>query len=181
MKATVLAFLDVLLIILLLRHEVAPSEAMQAKPVADYLFEIQWNPDRTDDIDIYVKLPTGETAFFRRKDVKGLVVIERDDLGHVNDLSPWNREIVAFRNLLPGEYEISIHNYRQDNNVVKGERVAYELSNTSGNVMAAGRVDMPPGRDGVGVLTFTVKMYNENPRISRWNKGADLLHKGLLR
>jgi hypothetical protein len=88
---------------------------------AEYLIILTWNPDSADDVDLWVKDPDGQSVGFTRRD-SGLMHLDRDDLGVVNDyveingemtLIYLNREVVSIRGRLPGEYKVSIHLYRK--------------------------------------------------------------------
>jgi len=158
MRRSTLAFLDILLLLLLLRHDPAPAEASTAKPIADYVLTVQWDgPDlRQDDIDTYVLSPNGEMTWFRHRDVQGLVVLERDDQGAVNDKSPFNKELVTFHALPDGTYYLSIHGYRQQG-AITTEQVKYEMVDSNGKVIFAGTVPMPLQRHETPLVTFTVQ------------------------
>lgn len=178
MRRTALAFLDMLLLILLLRHEPAPAEAMMGKPVADYLIEIQWPPERADDIDLYVMTPDGEVCFFQNRDLNGLVTLERDDLGHRNDASPFNREFIALRSPKPGTYYVSVHNYRKGGALTGDETVAFEITTKDGRTVVGGRVPMPLKRQEQIIGQFTI---NERGHFTRWSSDGTRIVGRVLR
>lgn len=132
MRRTSLAFLDIVLLVLLLRHE--PERAERARPVADYLLEVTWDHATNTDIDTYV-MGEGLKVWFREKDGEGLVVLERDDLGHRNDAGVLNREQVAFRGA-SGIFWVGVHNYRGS-----AVDVLWELVSAEGEVVCAGVLD----------------------------------------
>ena len=73
-----------------------------------------WPANSNDDIDLYVRDPSGEVVFFRNKD-NSLMHLDRDDVGNREDLSeeemPENREIVTIRKKVPGEFVVNAHAY----------------------------------------------------------------------
>lgn len=83
---------------------------------------VTWPDGVDDDVDTYVRAPTGEIVFFNR--VSGaLMHLEVDDMGIVGDsaggvnLVP-NHERVILRGVIPGEYVVNLHAYRfADSNV----------------------------------------------------------------
>lgn len=176
----IIAFLDLVLNILVMRHKPGEAKAENARPTADYILAVQWpGPDlRDDDIDTYVLTPWGEICFFRRRDVGGLVVLERDDLGRKEDQSPWNREHVAFRELPDGVYWVSVHSYR--GGAVTDEQVTFEIwdqSSSKGRVVAGGVVPMPPSRAEQQIGSFTVR----DKRIVKWEPGGQQIVSRVLR
>lgn len=178
MRRTALAFLDMLLLVLLLRHEPAPAEAQQAKPVADYLIEIQWPTERADDLDLHVMAPSEEVCFFRNRDLNGLVTLERDDLGHRNDASPFNREFVALRTPEHGTYYVSVHNYRQQGALTGTEMVIFAITTRDGRTVASHRVPMPAGREEQIIGRFTIL---EGGHLSGWSSEGTRIVRRVLR
>ena len=73
-----------------------------------------WPGEYNDDIDLYVRDPTGEVVFFRNKN-NNLMHLDRDDVGNNEDISseekPQNREIVTIRKKVQGEYIVTAHVY----------------------------------------------------------------------
>jgi hypothetical protein len=89
---------------------------------AEFLITITWEKNSTNDVDTYVEDPLGNLVFFRARE-KGLLHLDRDDLGTSNDkvqLSDGktievrgNREIVTIRGIIPGEYVVNVHMYSE--------------------------------------------------------------------
>ena len=96
------------------------SKTIEAK--AEFIITISWPNENSDDVDTYVEDPLGNLVFFRSRE-KGLMHLDRDDLGSKNDTIqdavgntisfPENREIVTIRGIIPGEYVINAHMYRK--------------------------------------------------------------------
>jgi hypothetical protein len=73
-----------------------------------------WPGEFNDDIDLYVRDPSGEVVFFRNKN-NTLMHLDRDDVGNNEDISseemPINREIITIRKKIEGEYIVNAHSY----------------------------------------------------------------------
>jgi len=78
-------------------------------------------PDRNDDdVDMYVRDPIGQVAWFQNKSM-GFMHLDRDDTGRYQDTIVMadgteevvyiNREVVSIRRALKGEYVVNIHMY----------------------------------------------------------------------
>lgn len=161
MRRTAVTFLDMLFNMLLIFFLMINPEATNAdvKLAADYRLSVEWpGPEvRSDDIDVYVLSPTKGILFFRNRDLQGMVTLERDDLGHRNDISLYNREEVQFRSPEDGRYFVSVHNYRQDPQPFSGLRVHFEMVDQAGKVVFNGAVPMPPHHGEEIVGSFVVK------------------------
>jgi len=89
---------------------------------AEFLISITWDKNSNNDVDTYVEDPLGNLVFFRARE-KGLLHLDRDDLGTSNDAIKMadgsmvivreNREIVSIRGIIPGEYVVNVHMYSE--------------------------------------------------------------------
>ncbi len=88
-------------------------------PKAEYIISVTWPDDTPDDIDTWVEDPKGNLIWFRNREA-GLVHLDRDDRGMVNDTisingeeiqNPLNQEVVTIRGVVPGEYVINVQYY----------------------------------------------------------------------
>lgn len=132
------AFIILFLILSLCINPKKIKEEDQLKLKAEFLISMTWPEDFTDDIDLWVRDPLGNTVWFAQKE-KGLMHLDRDDLGNKNDeitdddgnrvVFNGNREIVAIRGIVTGEYIINTHLYRRDekNNSSKSIPIFIEL------------------------------------------------------
>lgn len=87
---------------------------------AEFQIVMEWDKNVDDDVDIYVQDPIGNKIWFSSKN-KGIMHLDRDDLGYSNDtiILPnghtfklnLNREVVSIRGRIPGEYIINVHMY----------------------------------------------------------------------
>lgn len=89
---------------------------------AQYLITITWPDGNPDDVDTWVQDPTGEVAWFKRKNV-GLLHLDRDDRGMREDTivlngekieNPLNQEITTIRGVAPGDYTVNVHYYETE-------------------------------------------------------------------
>jgi len=90
---------------------------------AEFVITMSWPEESRDDIDLYVMDPEKNIVYFRQKD-KGLVNLDRDDLGKSNDTvitqhgtfeNKLNEEHVTIRGIVPGEYIVNAHWFSKAN------------------------------------------------------------------
>ena len=111
---TLLCFVVLFAISFLLINPVQDNKKIDVK--AEFLITVSWPKDLKDDVDVYVEDPLGNVIFFKRKEA-GLMHLDRDDLGHKNDMistSAGNREVVTLRGVYSGEYTVNIHMYSKN-------------------------------------------------------------------
>lgn len=87
-----------------------------------YRISIVWDNASDDDVDLYVRDPAGNIAYFQNK-ANGLMHLERDDRGLYNDMTTLptgeqatvkdNQEHVIIRGTITGEYVVNVHMYRK--------------------------------------------------------------------
>ena len=103
---------------ILMAKKIEKEKKVESK--AEFLITITWPEESSNDVDTYVEDPIGNLVFFRSRE-KGLLHLDRDDLGTKNDtiILPdgtiyevkENREIVTIRGIIPGEYTVNVHMY----------------------------------------------------------------------
>ena len=89
---------------------------------AEFIIIMEWDKDANGDIDLYVEDPLGANCSFRMT-VANFMHLDKDDLGSSNDTVinadgttstvQINREVIAIRGIVPGEYIINAHYYSQ--------------------------------------------------------------------
>lgn len=93
------------------------SSKKNVESTAEFLITMTWPDGYNDDIDLYVEDPVGNVIFYKVKS-KGLMHLERDDLGSSNDkifsgdtkaVILQNMEIATLRGFVAGEYTVNIH------------------------------------------------------------------------
>ena len=118
---TLVGFVLLFIIAFLLISPVKKKKEIEQK--AEYVITVTWPGEFGDDIDSWLEDPTGNIMYFRKKEI-GLMHMDRDDLGKLNDQQfvpgigmvnyPYNREITTIRGIMPGEYVFNIHLYRKE-------------------------------------------------------------------
>jgi hypothetical protein len=89
------------IVILMLAHLNPKAQAMVAKdaaPPGNVMIEANWPPDFDSDVDLWVQAPGDRPV--------------GDDLGHQLDISGLNYESSFSRGVIPGEYTVNLHLYR---------------------------------------------------------------------
>ena len=88
---------------------------------AEFIITMSWPAENNDDMDLYLKDPTGNVVYFRAKD-RGLTHLDRDDLGATNDtiatdhgpiVHQLNEEHITIRGIVEGEYIVNVHWYNK--------------------------------------------------------------------
>jgi hypothetical protein len=78
---------------------------------------MDWPNGSEDDVDLYVRDPRGNVAFFQGRDT-GLMHLEHDDRGTRGDKLDSNGKMIAvdkneertiIRGIIPGEYTVNVH------------------------------------------------------------------------
>ena len=114
---TLLCFVVLFTISFLLINPIQDDKKIDVK--AEFLITVSWPSELKDDVDVYVEDPVGNIISFKKKDA-GLMHLDRDDLGHKNDIISTsagnieyneNREVVTLRGVYSGEYTVNIHLY----------------------------------------------------------------------
>ena len=113
-----LAFISMFILALLLINPVPKKSEIERK--AEYIITLEWDDKSHDDIDIWVEDPVNNILSFRNR-VAGLMHLDKDDLGQINDIIylpdgtrqviELNREVVTFRGWIRGEYVVNAHLY----------------------------------------------------------------------
>lgn len=127
---TSVVFLDVILnallgfVVLFLVANVQKKQGEEKKAVPTegaYAITVTWPPDSANDVDLYVRDPSGSIVYFRHREA-GLMHLEHDDLGEANDVDftgtapvriAYNGERVVIRGVIAGEYTVNVHLYAQ--------------------------------------------------------------------
>ena len=118
-----LGFTFLFLVAILFMNPVSKSGIVS--PKAEYIVTVNWPDNNPDDIDIWVEDPVGNLIWFRNREA-GLVHLDRDDRGVVNDQiemngqtveTSLNQEVVTIRGRVTGEYVINLHYYESKTNL----------------------------------------------------------------
>lgn len=132
---------------------------------AEFIITITWPSDSKDDVDTYLEDPVGNIVFYQQKQ-KGLMHLDRDDLGHANDMITGpdgqeyeyreNREMVTLRGVVQGEYTLNIHMYNKwPNNSATPVTITIEKLNPFSQVFAK-TIQINASGEEVTVCRFTI-------------------------
>jgi len=110
----------VVCVILILPH-INPAKAVPRpegqEPPGNVVVELRW-PDPIDaDVDLWVQAPGDVPVGYANKGGR-LFNLLRDDLGHRGDVSGLNYEVAYSRGIVPGEYVVNVHLYRDNSNAL---------------------------------------------------------------
>lgn len=119
MMNIILAFVVMFLLAFLqINERILKTPQVESK--AELLLILTWPDYNNDDLDLWVQLPGNRTVSFVNKDV-AFVHLERDDRGLMGDIIEepgqpkkfirLNKEVVTFRALVPGTYDVNVHYY----------------------------------------------------------------------
>jgi len=122
-----LAFITLFILALILINPITKKSEIERK--AEFLIILEWGEKSEDDVDLWVQDPLANIVSFR-KITAGLMHLDKDDLGIVNDtiylpngteqIIYLNREVITLRGWVEGEYIINTHMYsKRDSNPIK--------------------------------------------------------------
>jgi hypothetical protein len=101
-------------VILMLAHinpKASAASAKETSPPGNVMVEANWPPDFDSDVDLWVQAPGDLPVGYSNKG--GAVFnLLRDDLGQQLDVSGLNYESSFSRGIIPGEYTVNLHLYR---------------------------------------------------------------------
>ena len=116
---TLMGFSFLFLVALLFINPVADKAKVDKQ--AEYVITATWPKNLADDIDLWMRGPTGRTVSYLAKEA-GWLNLERDDRGELNDtlmidgrkeIHPINQEIITIRKRFAGEYIINLYYYTE--------------------------------------------------------------------
>ena len=85
--------------------------AQDTDPPGNVIVEVRW-PDELDaDVDLWVQAPGDIPVGYSNKG-GGIFNLLRDDLGKRADATGMNYEVSYSRGIMPGEYTVNLHLYR---------------------------------------------------------------------
>jgi len=142
---------------------------------AEFVITLTWDKKSKSDVDIWVEDPLGNIVFFRNKE-KGMVHLDRDDLGVLNDeiILPngdvinyeFNQEILTIRGFVPGEWTVNVHLYKKrEAKPIKVKVEMIRLNPIVKTIMLKTFLLMEDGQE----VTVTRFEMTSNGRIFNWN------------
>ncbi len=115
LSLALLGFLAVIVFLLPHVHPKGVEVASNAPAPGNVIVEITWPHEMNADVDLWVQAPGDIPVGYSNK---GGVVFNllRDDLGSYLDPTEINHETAYSRGVIPGEYVVNVHLYREDHN-----------------------------------------------------------------
>jgi hypothetical protein len=103
------------IVILLLPHLNPPGEAktQETIPPGNVIVETRWPDGLSVDVDLWVQGPGDVPVGYSNKG-GALFNLLRDDLGTRGDATPLNYEVSFSRGVVPGDYVVNLHLYRNE-------------------------------------------------------------------
>jgi hypothetical protein len=157
-----LGFVVMFVLAFLLINPVAKTGAVD--PKVEFLITLTWPDGRREDVDLYVADPAGNLVWFRQREA-GLMHLDRDDLGQRNDLievagqkiaNPINQEIVSIRGVLPGEFVVNVHLYREHGGGAVPATIKVEKLNPKVELVFYGAVTLDEQGDEATAVRFAI-------------------------
>jgi len=143
-------------------------------PKAEYILTITWEDNSPDDIDTWVEDPEGQVIWFRSPEA-GLLHLDRDDRGLINDTitingevvkNPLNQEVVTIRGVVKGEYVVNLHYYASETLKAVDVNIRLVKVNPAFKIIYYGTVILEKVGDEKTALRFKIggdgKIYNIN-------------------
>jgi hypothetical protein len=147
-------------------------------PKAEYIITVQWPDSNPNDIDTWVEEPDGNLVWFQSKEA-GLIHLDRDDRGNVNDTltingqtvqNPLNQEVVTIRGTVVGEYVINIFYYGSEDNKPVDVNVRVDKVNPQLEVIYYGTIKLEKPGDEKTAVRFTIDQDGKLSNINRIEK-----------
>jgi hypothetical protein len=101
----------VAVVLLLLPHLNPPLEAKEAPPPGNVVIELHWPSEIDADVDLWVEAPGDRPVGYSNAGGR-IFNLLRDDLGRFLDITKINYEVAYSRGVIPGEYIVNVHLYR---------------------------------------------------------------------
>jgi len=162
---------------------------------AEFIITVTWPIDNTDDVDTWLEDPLGNMVWFSNREA-GLSHLDRDDLGHLNDIIyladgsvikyPYNQELVTIRGFIGGEWTLNVHMYAKRDPVPTIVRVTVDKLNPTIKPILAKDILLSERGDEVTVARFEmgsngdILSTNDMPKKLITLKSEALRHAGHL-
>ncbi len=171
-----LGFTFLFLIAIMFMNPVAKKGIID--PKAEYIITIAWPDNSPDDVDTWVEDPNGNLIWFRNREA-GLVHLDRDDRGQVNDTinvngeeiqNPLNQEVVTIRGVVPGEYIVNVHYYATETGLPLPVTVKVSKVNPALEIVYYGDTLLEKKGDEKTAVRFVIDKSGKVSQISHINK-----------
>ena len=134
---------------------------------AEYIITVTWPLGNKDDVDTWLEDPLGNIVYFKNKEA-GLAHLDRDDLGHTNDIIyladgskieyPYNQEILTIRGFIGGEWTLNVHMYSKREKEATIVTVTVDKLNPRLKTIIAKKIPLEERGDEVTVARFEMAM-----------------------
>ncbi len=171
-----LGFTFLFLIAIMFMNPVAKKGIID--PKAEYIITIAWPDNSPDDVDTWVEDPNGNLIWFRNREA-GLVHLDRDDRGQVNDTitvngeeiqNPLNQEVITIRGVVPGEYIVNVHYYATETGLPLPVTVKVSKVNPALEIVYYGDTLLEKKGDEKTAVRFVIDKSGKVSQISHINK-----------
>lgn len=171
-----LGFTFLFLIAIMFMNPVAKKGIID--PKAEYIITIAWPDNSPDDVDTWVEDPNGNLIWFRNREA-GLVHLDRDDRGQVNDTiningeeiqNPLNQEVITIRGVVPGEYIVNVHYYATETQLPLPVTVKVSKVNPALEIVYYGDTLLEKKGDEKTAVRFVIDKSGTVSQISHINK-----------
>ncbi|MGR9093184.1 MAG: hypothetical protein ACU85U_21650 [Gammaproteobacteria bacterium] len=171
-----LGFTFLFLIAIMFMNPVAKKGIID--PKAEYIITIAWPDNSPDDVDTWVEDPNGNLIWFRNREA-GLVHLDRDDRGQVNDTitvngeeiqNPLNQEVITIRGVVPGEYIVNVHYYATETQLPLRVTVKVSKVNPALEIVYYGDTLLEKKGDEKTAVRFVIDKSGKVSQISHINK-----------
>ena len=171
-----LGFTFLFLIAIMFMNPVAKKGIIN--PKAEYIITVAWPDHSPDDVDTWVEDPNGNLIWFRNREA-GLVHLDRDDRGRINDTitingeeiqNPLNQEIVTIRGVVPGEYVINVHYYATETQQALPVTIKVSKINPTLEIVYYGDTLLEKKGDEKTAVRFVIDKSGSVTQVSHINK-----------
>jgi hypothetical protein len=171
-----LGFTFLFLIAIMFMNPVAKKGIID--PKAEYIITISWPDGNPDDVDTWVEDPNGNLIWFRNREA-GLVHLDRDDRGQINDTinvngqdiqNPLNQEVVTIRGVVPGEYVVNVHYYATETQQPLSVTVNVSKVNPALEIVYYGETLLEKKGDEKTAVRFSIDKSGKVTKISHLSK-----------
>lgn len=149
---------------------------------AEFVITLTWPPNFNSDVDLWAEDPAGNIVFFRERD-KGLMHLDRDDLGTTNDevvingqtiVNEFNQEILSIRGFLPGEWVVNVQMYaNRDGNKEVPVRVKIDKLNPKFITVYNKQIIMREAKEEITITRFI--MTSNGDVLEWWDEPKTLI------
>ncbi|MGB0732608.1 MAG: hypothetical protein ACPGPF_02545 [Pontibacterium sp.] len=180
---TLITFTFLFLVALMLINPPAKSGIID--PKAEFIITVSWPDLDPNDIDIWMLAPD-ETLVSYVSPQRGLIHLDRDDRGMVNDtqeingqtiINPLNQEVLTIRGRPPGEYILNLHYFKTENEQPVPVTVYLAEVNPSLKVLNYSTTTLTQVGEEATALRFTITPHGAVTDINRLQKNIIEAHR----